>query len=166
MRERLLNVPFVAAKLQNWQAGFMNLMPHVVGWLAPSCCAKCERETCLLRTSFLDASVHFKVCCYDIANRRNCPAERLCQQSLVKDQKVGIAILHNSMADEARDECVRGAMIKGAKAAALALVAAGSAVGVANHMSTNFSNALGVSGKLALVVGCRCFSSCRLHLHA
>ncbi|KAK9806018.1 hypothetical protein WJX73_005843 [Symbiochloris irregularis] len=56
------------------------------------------------------------------------------------------------MADETRDECVRTAMIKGAKTAAVALLGAGSAVGLASHFSKNFSASLGVSGKVALVV--------------
>ena len=51
-----------------------------------------------------------------------------------------------------QDDCVREAIFSGSKAAAWAFATAGSAVFLADHFSHNFRTALGISGKLALVV--------------
>ena len=54
--------------------------------------------------------------------------------------------------EKAQDECTAEATAAGFKAAAQALVAAGTAVGLANQFWAGFRRSLGVSGKTALIV--------------
>lgn len=51
-----------------------------------------------------------------------------------------------------REDCVKEALVSGAKASAYALATSGLLVGLANHFWPAFRTSLGVSGKTALIV--------------
>ena len=54
--------------------------------------------------------------------------------------------------EQHKDDCVKEALISGAKASALALGTSSLLVGVANQFLPSFRTSLGVSGKTALIV--------------
>ena len=63
-----------------------------------------------------------------------------------------LLIMSQTERDQHKSDCLREALIEGAKASAWALATSGLLVGLANQFLPAFRSSLGVSGKTALIV--------------